>query len=115
MLVFFPITVATALAVRHRPEAHRRLMLLAAMALIGPAVGRLGPFVHAWTGFAEIPFNLLVLFGLPLSLVVHDLRSRGRLHPATAWGIAAYLVVNVFAGHAVAPTEVGRALFGALA
>jgi hypothetical protein len=82
--------------------------------LIGPAVGRLGPFVHSWTGLPEIPFNLVVLLALPLSLVVHDLRTARRLHPATAWGTAAYVVINVFGGHVFAATELGRALFRAL-
>jgi hypothetical protein len=114
LLVFFPIAVTAALLLRARPETHRRLMLLASIAMIGPAVGRLGPFVHSWTGLAEIPFNLLFLLGLPLTLVVHDLRAKRRLHSATVWGVTAYLLVAVFAGHAIAPTELGRAVFSAL-
>jgi hypothetical protein len=115
-LAFFSTMITIALALRRRPEVHRRLMGFASMAIISPAWGRLGDLLYQWTGSPAlvIPFNLLFLIGLPFSLLVHDLRTTRRLHPATAWGLAAFLVVVVFGGHILSASPMGRALFKAL-
>ena len=80
-MVLFPLFVGLAVARRHDPQAHKRLMLLATLTLVGAAVARwpgvlsLGPL--AFVGIAD-------LFLVPL--VAWDLRTRGRLHPVTLWG-----------------------------
>jgi uncharacterized membrane protein YozB (DUF420 family) len=40
-LVMFAAFVSLAVVFRNRPEAHKRLMLLASMSIVGPALGRL--------------------------------------------------------------------------
>jgi hypothetical protein len=79
-LLLFAGFVAAALVLRRRPDYHRRLMLLATVSIIPPAIARL-PWVD---------FRAPLAVGLSLSFVVagaiHDLRVRGRVHPAYVWG-----------------------------
>jgi hypothetical protein len=95
MLMAFVVFVAAALALRRHPAAHKRLMLLASINLVPPAAHRIGllPSLQV-LGTPEanaLAFVLAALLALSLSLVVHDVVSRGRVHPVTAWGIPGYL------------------------
>jgi hypothetical protein len=93
----FALFAIIGIAIRKRPAAHKRMMLLATMSLLGPALARaatqaMKTFDGSGTAFA---FTLvpgagavaaLVLIDLFLAaLVVYDLLTRGRLHPATLW------------------------------
>ena len=71
-----------AIARRGDLQAHKRWMLLATVNLLPAAIARIpnirmfgGPLAFLW--FADL---------FVLALVAWDLRSRGRLHPATVWG-----------------------------
>lgn len=81
----------TALWQRRRSEHHKRLMLLATVAMVVPALARISRML-------ELPFNPPAIGGLLLSnlflvaLVTFDLRQRGRLHPVTLWGGAVMLL-----------------------
>ena len=83
-LVLFATFVATALYLRQRSDVHRRLMLLASLAIVVPAVARLP--------IPAMPVRLLILLALPLSLVVYDVWSLRRVHRTTVWGGASYFV-----------------------
>jgi Na+-transporting NADH:ubiquinone oxidoreductase subunit NqrB len=81
-MVIFPAFVALAVAKRRDAQAHKRWMLLASIAILPAACAR-------WPGIQELGnpvvfFVLADLFLVPL--VVWDLKTRGRLHPATLWG-----------------------------
>lgn len=82
----FSILVATAWLFRHRPQVHKRLML---MALVGglapPGIARL-PFV---AGHAEAIAG--VVLALILAGPVYDLVTRRRLHAAYILGVAVVL------------------------
>jgi len=85
-----------AISERSRPQVHKRLLLIASIAIIGPAVGpgrMLGSFLGSLLpdSFA-VPVPLL--FWLPLvgAMCVYDVVSSGRIHQATAWGITAKAV-----------------------
>ena len=91
-LSVFAALVVTALALRHRPDVHKRLMTLAALSLLGPPLGRLMPDVTA----------ALVSQGLVLLPIAVDTWRRRRLHPAFGWGGALVLVSS---GAAVALAE----------
>src|SRR4051812_21587124 len=78
----FAVLVATALYFRHRLETHKRLMTLGMIALLPAPIARL-------------PFDLLkagppAFFGLAdlfiVAMLVHDLVTRRKVHPATIWG-----------------------------
>jgi len=81
-VVVFAVLLAAALWLRRDPQTHKRLVLLATLALLPPAIAR---WVIFQFGFAPpVVFVLVTLFLVPL--VVWDLRTLGRLHPATLWG-----------------------------
>ncbi len=91
-LLVFGGLVATALYLRKRPEIHRRLMLVAMIALLPPAFGRLVANVtHQHVELAA----LFLMFVSVLSFSAFDARRHGRLHPAFLWGGAAVLISNV--------------------
>jgi len=94
---------AAGFAYRRRADYHKRFMLLATMAMLVPALARI-------MRLTEPPFlppgvygGLVVLNVFLIALVMFDLRRRGRLHPATLWGIAIYLTTwpaRLTLGHA---------------
>jgi hypothetical protein len=73
---------------RRSPAAHKRLMLLATLAVLTAAIARL-PYV--------LPLGPLAYFGFTDLLVVvamaYDRVTRGRVHPALVWG-GLFLVVS---------------------
>ncbi|MEO8463808.1 MAG: hypothetical protein ABI640_00565 [Gammaproteobacteria bacterium] len=107
-LVVFVGLVSSAVLLRRSPETHKRLMLLASIAIVGPAVARI-------PGAQGQP---LLLVGLQLAFLiamgVHDRLRLGRIHRATAIG-AVLIVVGMVAGIALGASSVGRAIVAALA
>lgn len=91
-VIVFAGFIAAALAWRRRVDFHKRLMLIGTMALLVPAGSRfarhfLMPIVPGG------PIGGMILSDLFLAaLAVHDIRTRGRLHPATLWGGTIMLV-----------------------
>ena len=81
----FAILVALAVILRRRPEAHKRLMLLATLSIIAPAIGRM-------------PLPPLVKFAVPMVAVLgcmaFDLVRQRRIHPAFLWGGIAFIVAT---------------------
>ena len=88
-LVWFALFVGLALYLRRRSDTHKRLMVLACVAILVPALARLGDMLGQPT---------LVIVGgsvaLCLSLVIYDLASRKRLHAVTLWGGLLLVVAN---------------------
>jgi hypothetical protein len=104
VLLFFGLFAAAIANVR-RPEWHKRLMLVATISLLQPAIARFfflaatggGPGLRPGLGAPrDVEFfygpgllmDLLILVG-----IIHDWRTRGRPHAAYLWGLA--LVVGV--------------------
>lgn len=80
-ILLFAGFVLAGLWYRRRREAHKRLMLLAAVGgFLWPAITRL-PYM---TGKFLPMFGLLTLF--VLAGPVHDLMTRRRIHPVYVWG-----------------------------
>jgi hypothetical protein len=80
---------------RRRPDSHKRLMLLASMSFIIPALARIVTQVVQGTGIPAVPgvVGAMVLADLLIAaLAIHDLRTRGRLHPVTQWGAGFFLL-----------------------
>ena len=95
----FAILITSAVLLRGRPEAHKRLMLIASITIIGPALAR----ISRWLPF-DGPFVLAVMVLLLAALVVHDLRTTKRVHPATLIGGAlSVLLGGVFTGLMISP------------
>jgi hypothetical protein len=81
VLVFVTLTAA-AFYYRGRPETHKRLMILATVAILDAAVARWPLDVIQTSSFAF--FLVTDLFLLPGA--VYDLASRRRIDPAYIWG-----------------------------
>lgn len=80
-IALFALFVGLAIARRRDLQAHKRLMLVGTISILGAAVARLPlSFMVGPVAF----FLGTDLFLLPL--VLWDLKSRGRLHPVTLWG-----------------------------
>jgi hypothetical protein len=98
-LMLFAVFVVAGVRARRDPQSHKRLMLLATIALLPPAIARwatqlgLGP---------PVVLAIATLFLLPI--VIRDLRTRGRLHPVTLWG-GLLLVISVPLRLALARTD----------
>jgi hypothetical protein len=80
MVVFAPL-VSAGLWLRHRPDTHKRLMTLATIALTSAPIARLPGVVQA---------GPLAFFGLTdlfiVAMLIYDLATRRKVHPATIWG-----------------------------
>ena len=89
--IAFAILIRAGFRQRRDAPAHKRLMVLASAAIIGPAIVR-WPFAFIGKGPIGVSFFYLLP---PLLLVAYDLATRGRVHRATWLGlglIAAILV-----------------------
>lgn len=87
LLILFAILIVASVRFRRKPEVHKRLMAIASISIVAPAIAR-------WPGaLALLPLSVLmpqvVLFAC---LIVYDFISRRRIHPGTAWGMALYAV-----------------------
>jgi hypothetical protein len=115
-LLMFAGFVSLAILLRRRPEAHKRLTLLASVAIIGPALGRF-PMWPMFASGVDVGKNyaiggLIVLLG---AMVVYDIVARRRVHPAT-WGGGIAIVASIAGAVALGVSSVGfgllRGLFG---
>lgn len=103
-MFLFAVFIAAALRMRANREAHKRLMLLAYVSIIGAAVARL-PGV--------LPLGPLAFFGLAFVFIligiIYDRLSRHRVHPAYLWG-GGLLVLSVPLRLAVSSTNAWKSL-----
>ena len=93
-VLVFTVLVSLALFFRRRSDVHGRLMLLASISLIGPAALR----ISLWFGGSSVPVRVrvgLFIFALLAAMIVHDVRSRGRVHAATVAGALFMLATTV--------------------
>ena len=81
-VALFALLVTAALLARRDPQSHKRLIVLANVALLPPALARWIIF-HFGLG-PPVVFAFASLFLVPL--VVWDLTRWKRLHPVTLWG-----------------------------
>jgi len=82
-MLVFAVLIAAAFLYRRQPDTHKRLMLVATIALLDAAIGRL-PFAFI------LKNGPLAFFGLAdlilLACIFYDIVTRRRLHPAYLWG-----------------------------
>jgi hypothetical protein len=88
----FTLFVGSALALRRQREWHKRLMLLATMTLLVPAMGRLDAQVMQPLGLPRLVLAPAVTFAFVAWAWVNDWRRIGRVHPAYIVGGIALLV-----------------------
>jgi hypothetical protein len=80
-MVVFAMLIGAGLVLRNRPDTHKRLMTLGTIALTSAPIARLS-FVR--------PVGPPAFFGLTdlfiVAMLVYDVATRRRPHPATVWG-----------------------------
>jgi hypothetical protein len=118
-LVSFGVLVAFALAFRKRPSAHKRLMLMATIALSAAGWARLeGALDHShWPkgliyDFPQLYYGSVILLA---AVAAYDLATRRRLHPAFLAGVAFILgweTLEVLLWRSDAFTPIARRIIG---
>ncbi len=83
IVLVFVILISGALYYRRRPDYHKRLMTLAMLSTLGPAITRL-PL--GLTKGHNIPATIVIAIALVLICVIVDSVRNHRLHPAFGWG-----------------------------
>ena len=91
-MVSFAVLFAAAIALRRRGAWHKRLMLLASVAMISPAIARLPTDAIGLSG-PPVFFALTDL--LILSCIAYDAVKNRRLHPAFIGGFIFIVIVQV--------------------
>ena len=109
-IIVFGVLVGAAILQRQQSDTHKRLMLLATISLLTAAVAR----SLRQVGMGGPPNLFYGTDVLVLALVIYDLVSRGRVHPATLWGGAMVVGFKPLLFYAVADTPLWLALADAL-
>ena len=92
-LVVFAVLAGAAVWARKDVQTHKRLMLIATLSLLPPAIARWPLPQEAYLGGMPVGFFLLADLAL-LPLLAWDLATRRRVHRATLWG-GALLVLSL--------------------
>jgi hypothetical protein len=97
-LAAFAMLAGSGLYYRRQPGIHKRLMLLATIALLPAALGRM-VFPGGILDFLGLPVGPLTLTGLTALFVgaclLYDRLAHGRVHAASLWGGSLLLGVQV--------------------
>jgi hypothetical protein len=85
LLLLFIGLVISAFVLRRRPASHKRLMLIASMTIVGPALGRLSRF-GVLASISEVTFVLGGYAALNALIVLNDLVTLRTVHRVTLVG-----------------------------
>jgi hypothetical protein len=89
-ILMFAVLIFAAYRTRFEPASHKRLIILATIAIADAAVAR-WPIAL----FGKMPPMISVFLGLFLiPLVIYDLWSTGKIHRATLWGAGLLIAVH---------------------
>jgi hypothetical protein len=105
LLLAFAAFLSAANVFRRHTDVHKRLLLLASISLIAPALARVARLIDSELG-PIVPIALLALLAL---LPVYDVISRRKLHAATLIGTISFVFFS-FGTRAFGFTEAGRSL-----
>jgi hypothetical protein len=106
-MAVFCLLVAAAVRFRRRPEAHKRLMLLATINILDAATARWPVEIvstSAWGSYAVV--DSFIVAGM-----AYDLVTRRRIHPAYVWGgllIVGSQALRDVVGHSAAWQPIAR-------
>ena len=105
----FSILLVSAILFRRQPAVHKRLMLIASLAALIPALQR----ISRWPGLGGDagPFWLITSALLLALIVAHDLAVTKRVHPATLVG-GGVIVFAMVAAQLISGTEFGQSFVG---
>jgi len=91
LVASFSVFLVLAVAYRRRADVHKRLMTLASISILAPALAR----IWRWSVFGgadEVPLSIATLLGFVAALWIYDSVSRGRPHPASVLGGLCFFV-----------------------
>lgn len=91
----FGLCVALAILWRNRAETHKRLMLLALVPFLGPALGRIPAMAPLMPAGILIGVNLPIIAG-----IIFDVVTRRQVHPVWIWG-GSMMVLSEFFSFAI--------------
>jgi len=91
---WFTVVIYASWRARRRPDAHKRLILLATIALVDAALGR---FPWHRIGLSPASGAVTGLGVLILLVIVYDLISLHRIHRSTLWAAPLTFAVGAFA------------------
>lgn len=114
-LLMFSCCFALGVLFRRQSAVHKRLMLIASIPLLAPALDRLaripalheffGPLLSWFPAPTEVAFATLAFLMLLSSVVVNDLVSERRVLAGTYWGLFSILIITPITSYAIASTE----------
>jgi hypothetical protein len=107
-LVVFLTFLSLAVALRRRPEVHKRLMVLASISILSPAIARMWGMVGI-RGPERDLYSLGSLVVLLAALALFDQIATKRIHFVTLLGATFFIGLRIFAVFVVARSEIGRA------
>ena len=101
----FAALAGAAVLYRRRSDIHKRLMLLATLSILTPAIARV-----PWDAFRAMgpPLFLGLTDACVLAFVIYDTAKNRRLHPAFGWGTLFFLAsqpLRILLAHTAAWTE----------
>lgn len=103
-VIGFATLVALAVVFRRKTDIHKRLIIIATIGLLPPALARIAR--AEFLGGEQGPFLPIALLSLLAAVSVHDKLSTGRFHPASVLA-SIYTLVLGGLGTWVAQTEFG--------
>ncbi len=81
-VLIFAIVIFAALYLRRRPDHHKRLMLIATLSIMPPAIARMQiGFIQTYRPFSAFGLSFVLIIGA----VAYDTFQTRRLHPAFLW------------------------------
>lgn len=92
-MLVFTVLVGTGLALRKRPEVHRRLMLVGTLGVLNAALARIP------LGFIQrggIPVAFAITDTILLGCLLYDTIRHRRLHPAMGWAFLFVVATHPF-------------------
>jgi len=96
----FGILAGAGLYWRRRSETHKRLMLLATITILTPAIAR----VPRWFGPGGPPYTIGGTCLFVVACMAYDRAAHGRIHPAFLWG-GLFLMLSLPLRFAVGNTD----------
>jgi len=111
-VVTFAALIATAISYRSRSDIHKRLILVATVSILGPALARISRIEVL--GSEQGPFTPLVLLFLLATILFYDWYALRRIHRASLLAVVSAIALSVF-GTAISQSELGLRFVRSLA
>ena len=110
-LALFATLLTLAVLMRDRSDAHKRLMMLASLSILAPAIAR----IARWPGLGGDlgPLVPIVMVSLLSAMIWFDFRIQRRVHWATLAG-GAFVLVGIIASTIIARSDLGLAVVRSL-